>query len=184
MSEWAEPKPFRLFLLAAFIATVPVSNYVVGHVGACGPDGICLIPVWPGLMAPSAVLIVGVALVLRDAVQERCGRLWAFGAIVLGALLSLLVAPPSLALASAAAFLLAEMADLLVYSRLRARGLAWAVLASGVVGAALDSLVFLWLAFGTPALVYLPGQIVGKLWATLAVALVLALRPRGRSLAT
>lgn len=40
-----------------------------------------------------------------------------------------------------------------------------AVLASSVVGLAVDSVLFLQLAFGD--LSYLPGQIVGKLWMVL-----------------
>jgi hypothetical protein len=51
------------------------------------------------------------------------------------------------------------------------------VLASGVVGAAVDSALFLWLAFGS--LDYLTGQIVGKLWASIAAFFILlALRRR------
>ena len=43
-----------------------------------------------------------------------------------------------------------------------AAGLVLAVLASGVVGLIADSVLFLWLAFGS--LDFLAGQIVGKLW--------------------
>ena len=40
-----------------FILTIPVSNWVVVNVGVvCDPNGPCLIPVWPGIMSPSAVL--------------------------------------------------------------------------------------------------------------------------------
>ena len=46
-----------------------------------------------------------------------------------------------------------------------------AVLASGAVGAVADSAAFLWLAFGS--LEFMGGQLVGKLWMTLAVAAVL-----------
>ena len=50
-----------------------------------------------------------------------------------------------------------------------------AVVASSIVGLVVDSVVFLWLAFGS--LAYLPGQVVGKLWAVLlAVPLVRLLR--------
>ncbi len=38
-----------------------------------------------------------------------------------------------------------------------------AVVASAALGLTIDSVVFLWLAFGS--LHFLPGQIVGKLWA-------------------
>src|SRR5262249_38045654 len=45
------------------------------------------------------------------------------------------------------------------------RGLLIAVVASGVVGLVVDSVVFLWLAFGS--LEFLLGQIVGKAWMVL-----------------
>ena len=168
----------RYALLAAFLACIPVANWLIGHAGTkCVPNGPCLVPVGFGLMAPSGVLVIGLALVLRDFVQRDLGAWWTAGAIVVGAALSAAVAPPALVVASGAAFLLSELADMAVYTPLRERRLGLAVLASGVVGAAVDSAVFLWLAFGS--LAYLDGQIVGKLWASLAAFVVLvALRRR------
>src|SRR5262249_37138727 len=131
----------------------------------CQPQGPCLIPVAPGLMAPSGVTMAGVALVLRDLVQRRLGVAAASLAILAGAVLSAALAPPALVIASAAAFLLSEFADLAVYSPLARRGLVIAVVASGMVGLVVDSVVFLWLAFGS--LEFLPGQIVGKAWMVL-----------------
>ncbi len=155
--------------VAGFAACIPIANWLIGHVGTvCVPDGPCLIPVAPGMMAPSGVLAIGTALVLRDAVQQLAGLWWALGAIVAGAALSAMVAPPALVLASATAFLMSEMADLGVYTPLRQRRLALAVLASGLIGAVVDSAVFLWLAFGS--LDFLAGQVVGKMWASLAAA--------------
>ena len=116
-------------------------------------------------MAPSGVLMIGLALVLRDLVQRRLGRGIALAAIVCGALLSGAVAPPQLVYASAAAFLLSELADFAVYTPLQSRGLILAVVSSSVVGLIADSLLFLWLAFGS--LDFLAGQIVGKLWMVL-----------------
>lgn len=162
---------------ALFAATIPAANWLIGNVGTeCIPNGPCLVPVGFGLMAPSGVLMVGAALVLRDIVHERLGAWWAVAAIVIGALLSALLAPPALVVASLTAFLLAEGADMLVYTPLRRNHLTWAVLMSGLVGAAIDSAVFLWLAFGSLALI--EGQIVGKLWMSLgaAAALVIARR--------
>tara|TARA_R100001509_G_scaffold142513_1_gene97947 strand:+ start:287 stop:790 length:504 start_codon:yes stop_codon:yes gene_type:complete len=159
----------------AFIATVPAANWMIGNIGTvCVPDGPCLVPVAPGLMAPSGVVLVGLALVLRDAVHEQLGARWAAGAIFVGALLSGFVAPPSLVVASAAAFLLSEAADMAVYSPLRKRHLIAAVVASGAVGASIDSAVFLYLAFGS--LDFLAGQIVGKIWMTALAAAWLATR--------
>jgi len=155
---------------ALFALTIPAANWLIGNVGAeCIPSGPCLIPVGFGLMAPSGVLMVGAALVLRDIVHERLGVWWAGAAIITGAILSAFLAPPALVLASATAFLLAEGADMIVYTPLRERRLVWAVLLSGIAGSIIDSAVFLWLAFGSIALI--EGQIVGKLWMTLAAAI-------------
>src|SRR3546814_6033065 len=76
------------FFLVAFTACVPAANWMIGNLGTvCVPDGPCLIPVAPGITAPSGVLLVGLALVLRDLVQRRLGVSWAAGAIVVGAAL-------------------------------------------------------------------------------------------------
>jgi len=129
------------------------------------PNGPCVIPVAPGLMAPSGVTMIGIALVLRDLVQRRLGVGVAVGAILVGAALSALVAPPALVVASAAAFLLSELADFAVYTPLARRRLILAVVASSLVGLVVDSIVFLWLAFGS--LDFLAGQVVGKAWMVL-----------------
>ena len=162
--------------LVAFLLCVPLANWMIQHVGtACVPEGPCLVPVAPGLMPPSGVLMVGVALVLRDVVQRCLGTIWGVGAIVAGAALSVAIAPPFLVLASGAAFLLSELADFAIYTPLQRRGLVQAVLASSVAGLVVDSLVFLLLAFGS--LEFLPGQVVGKAWAVLlSVPLIRLLR--------
>jgi queuosine precursor transporter len=167
-------KAAALLYLLAFMACIPAANWMIGHVGTvCPPPyGPCLVPVWPWgpkgmpLMAPSGVLLIGLALVLRDMVQRRLGRAAGLTAIVAGALLSGAIAPPPLVYASAAAFLLSELADFAVYTPLQDRGLVLAVLASSVVGLVADSVLFLWLAFGS--LDFLAGQILGKLWMVLA----------------
>lgn len=149
--------------LALFGLCIPAANWLIGHAGTmCIPQGPCLIPVAPGVMAPSGVLMVGLALVLRDLVQRRLGLGWSAAAILAGAALSALLAPPALVLASAVAFLLSELADLLVYTPLQRRGLVRAVVISSLAGLVVDSLVFLQLAFGS--LDFLSGQVIGKLW--------------------
>jgi uncharacterized PurR-regulated membrane protein YhhQ (DUF165 family) len=168
--------------LALFCLTIPAANWMIGHVGTvCVAKGPCLVPVAPGIMAPSGVLMIGAALVLRDLVQRRLGVEFGLAAIVVGAALSAAVAPAALVLASAAAFLLSEFADFAVYTPLARRRLVMAVVASSAVGLVVDSLVFLWLAFGS--LEFLPGQIVGKAWMVLlALPLVTYLRRRDERL--
>lgn len=160
----------------AFLACIPVANLLIQHVGTvCVPNGPCLVPVAPGIMAPSGVLTIGAALVLRDVVQ-RCLGLWAsLAAIAVGTALSAFIAPPALVMASGAAFLISELADCAVYTPLQRRRLVLAVVASSMAGLVVDSIVFLMLAFGS--LDFLAGQIVGKAWAVLiAIPLVRLLR--------
>jgi uncharacterized PurR-regulated membrane protein YhhQ (DUF165 family) len=156
--------------LTLFCLTIPAANWMIGHIGtACLPNGPCVVPVAPGILAPSGVLLVGAALVLRDLVQRRLGIEFGIAAIVAGAVLSVGFAPRSWVLASAAAFPLAR------------RRLVLAVLASSMAGLVVDSLVFLWLAFGS--LDYLPGQLIGKAWMVLlSVPFVAYLRRRDERL--
>lgn len=161
---------------AAFILTIPAANWMIGHVGSCIPQGPCLIPVGVGLSAPSGVLLIGLALVLRDLVHHRLGVAWAFLAVLIGAGLSTLLAPPSLALASGIAFLLSELADLAIYQPLYRRRLIAAVVVSSLVGAVIDSACFLLIAFGS--LDYLAGQTLGKAWMVLLAVPILLLRRR------
>ena len=168
--------------LVLFCLTIPAANWMIGHVGTvCVPNGPCLVPVAPGIVAPSGVLMVGAALVLRDLVQRRLGVEFGIGAIIAGAALSAGLAPPSLVLASTAAFLLSEFADFAVYTPLARRRLVAAVVASSTVGLVVDSLIFLWLAFGS--LQFLEGQILGKLWMVLlAIPFVAWMRRRDERL--
>lgn len=105
--------------------------------------------------------------------------------IAAGAALSFAVSAPAIAVASAAAFALAELADLGIYTPLRRKGYVRAAVASNVVGAVVDTFVFLWLAApflssiipGFSITGMAPGQVAGKLAVTAAVVLpVLAYR--------
>ena len=152
--------------LIAYVATIFAANWAITTFG--------LVPVGFGLMAPAGVYFAGLAFTFRDLTQDALGRRWTYFAIVVGAALSGLISGP-LALASGVAFLVSESLDLLVYTPLRARRWLVAVAASNVVGLAVDSALFLWLAFGS--LDFLLGQIVGKAWVTaIAVAVLWAWR--------
>lgn len=168
--------------LVLFGLSIPLANWLIGNVGTyCVPGGPCLIPVWPGISAPSGVLAIGAALVLRDLVQRRLGVKWALAAILAGGVLSGFVAPTALIVASVVAFLLSELADLAVFTPLQRRGLVLAVAVSSVVGVVVDSMIFLSLAFGS--LEFLSGQIIGKTWAVVAaLPLIHLIRNRDRRL--
>ncbi|MGW3427990.1 VUT family protein [Streptomyces melanosporofaciens] len=150
--------------LVGYIATIPAANLAVAHFGA--------VPVGFGQLAPAGVYLVGLALVLRDVAREAAGRSAVVAAIAVGAVVSYWLADPALAVASAAAFAVAETMDFAVYEPLRKRGLLTAMAVSNSVGMLADSLLFLHLAFGS--LQFLPGQLLGKAWMTLAAIGIIA----------
>jgi uncharacterized PurR-regulated membrane protein YhhQ (DUF165 family) len=112
--------------------------------------------------------------VLRDLLQDSAGKVATVLVILIGAAVSFAVADPFIAIASAVAFALAELADLAVYTPLRKRGYIRAAAASNVMGALVDTLVFLSIA-GFPVAQALPGQMVGKLAVTAAAILLVGL---------
>ena len=140
----------KYLAFALFASTIPIANWLIGNIGTtCVPDGPCLIPVGFNLMAPSGVIMIGLALVLRDWLHELAGWVWSFVAIVFGVVLSFLFSPTSIALASASAFFIAETSDLFVYSKLREKSKPLAVVMSQIVGAFIDSMIFVYIAFGS-----------------------------------
>ncbi|MCZ4100795.1 VUT family protein [Streptomyces sp. H39-C1] len=162
------PTPAATATLVAYVATIPAANLAVTHFGA--------VPVGFGYVAPAGVYMVGLALVLRDLAREAAGRGAVLAAIVIGTVVSYFLADPALAGASAAAFAVAEGMDFVVYEPLRKRGFLLAMAASNLVGLLSDSFLFLKLAFNS--LEYLPGQILGKAWMTLAAIAILVLLRR------
>lgn len=155
--------------LLAYALTIVSANWLTSRYG--------LVHVAPGLVTTAGTFAAGAALLARDLVQDTLGRAWVLAGIVLGALLTWTTSP-ALAVASATAFLLAEVTDMAAYTPLRRRGWARAVLASNTIGALVDTLAFLWLAGFPITTAAIGGQLVGKLaWATLLpVAAVLTVR--------
>lgn len=161
----------KLTLAAAFVATVIAANWALETFG--------IVPLGFGLEGPAGVFFAGLGFLLRDVLHEVAGRVWVVGAITVGAAVSYLISDGvtipgghvPIAVASAAAFLVSEFADFSVYAPLRERTLTLAVTASQLVGAAVDSALFLWLAFGS--LAFFAGQFVGKAYMTVPALLLL-----------
>lgn len=147
-------------------ASVVLSNWLTTRYG--------FVPVGFGQETTAGTLAAGAALALRDAVQDALGKTGMLVAVFIATTLSYFVSDPSIALASATAFLLAELLNFLIYtplrnhSRLGDRRWAAAVTSSSIAGAVVDTVVFLGIAFGAaaiwPALI---GQLIGKAWATM-----------------
>lgn len=144
----------------AFLACILAANYATTRWG--------MVPVGFGLMATAGTYFAGATFVLRDLIQDLTGRRVVLVLIMWGAALSFAVSAPFIAIASAVAFGLSELADLAIYQPLRRRGYIRAAVASNVVGSFVDTVVFLTIA-GFPLWESLPGQMVGKLMVTAAV---------------
>lgn len=152
----------------AFVGTVVAANWTLKHFGVLNIAGVGV---------PSGVLWIGLAFTLRDLVHETLGRLVVLAAIAAGAALSFGISA-DFAVASAVAFAVSELADFAVYEPLRRRNWLAAVGLSGAVGAVVDSILFLHLAFGS--LEFLPGQVLGKVaMLALTVAALTPVRRRG-----
>ena len=122
------------FLL--YIASIVLANWLITVFG--------LIAIGP-LLVPAGSFMAGLTFGLRDLLQRDLGRWWSIIAIVLGTGVSAAFSP-QLALASGTAFLLSELLDLLVYTKLLDRGWTTAVVGSNIAGSVVDTVVFLALA--------------------------------------
>ncbi len=155
----------RALLFAAFVGTVVLANVVTSHWG--------LIAAGFGLLVPAGTYSAGLALGLRDGLQDRCGVRWVLGAIAFGAGLSFVLADYRIALASGVAFLVSEIADLSIYTPLRRAGRRRAVLASNATGAVVDTVIFLSIAGFPLTFESVGGQVLVKaVWCSLAVLAV------------
>lgn len=164
---------------AAFLGCILAANFVTSRYGTS--------PVGFGLTATAGTYFAGATFVLRDTVQDALGKRTVLALIVLGALLSYALAvtwfaadakflppgvtPVSVAIASGVAFLASEAADFAVYTPMRRRGYVRAAVASNVVGALVDTFLFLRIAGFDITSQVVAGQMVGKLAVTAAAVL-------------
>lgn len=157
--------------ITVLLGSIIAANWVTTDYG--------FIPVGFGLEATAGTFFAGFALAARDAIQDAWGRWPVVGVILAGTALSFIVAVPVIAVASAVAFLVAELLNFAVYTPLRERAnlgdrrWAVAVASSNVAGAIADTVLFLGIAFGAAAIMpALPGQLVGKTYATVLYLII------------
>ena len=146
-----------LFYLGSIVvANLLVMNFGIIHVA--------------GLSFPAGAVAVGFTFTARDLIQRRFGKwgcwIWMFVASGISAVFS-----PTLALASLGAFIVAEGLDWAVFtaSPLSFRG---RVIVSNLVGTPLDSIVFVYLAFG-PIWDAMWGQTIIKLASSLLIVFLI-----------
>ncbi len=164
----AWPTVKAILAATVFAASATGANWLTSRYG--------FIPVGLGLSATAGTYAAGLCLLARDWVHDTAGRAAVLAAIAAGGLASAAMAGPSLAVASAAAFVVSELADLLTYQPLRRRGWIRAVVASNAVGAPVDTILFLAVA-GYPIWAAVPGQLLAKATAT-AVPVICVLGAR------
>ena len=151
-----------LVLALAFAGTVLAANAALEKWG--------IVAVGFGLAAPAGVFFAGIAFTLRDGLHEIGGRTWVLGAIAVGGALSYFI-DPVFALASATAFTVSELVDYSIYAPLRRRSWLPAITVSNIGGLTVDSVLFLWIAFGS--LEFIEGQLLGKAYMTLVFVIPL-----------
>lgn len=123
----------RYRFTALYIALIVLVNYAFSVVPIVKlPDGTP----WPPVS-----LVVGFVFVVRDFAQREVGHRILL-AMVAGVVISYVMANPYVAVASAAAFLVSELADWAVYS-FTGRPLSQRILLSSLLGTPIDSAVFL-----------------------------------------
>lgn len=153
-------------LAAALVGSVILANYLTTTFG--------LVPAGLGLLVTAGTYSAGLALGLRDALDRVGGLPWVAAAIAVGVAVSAGLGAGRIALASAVAFGLSELADLAVYRPLRERGWRRAVIASNAVGAVVDTVVFLAVAGFPLTLATVGGQVLVKAVYCTAALLVVA----------
>ena len=170
-------KTIGISFLIAFVITVVGANWALLTYG--------IVPIGFGLDAPASVYFVGFSFTFRDGMRERLGFRSALIAIAIGGILSYILEVRQdgdlfarIALASATAFAVSELADSLVYERIREYSRHLGIVASNTVGLVVDSALFLTLAFGS--IEFLTGQVVGKFYMTVLAIVLIVAWERGR----
>jgi len=122
----------------------------------------------PYIMPIVAFIFIGVDITLRDKIHERWARKglwWKMGFLICGgSLLSWVTYPEAgqVALASALAFCGAGIVDTFIYHIVRKKSRRAAIHTSNVGSAAIDSLIFPFVAFGILALPIIAMQFAAK----------------------
>jgi queuosine precursor transporter len=145
-------------LAAGFVGLVILANWLASRY---------VVSVGFGRIAPAGVFCIGGVLVLRDWLQQLRGLVWTMPLVYAAGLASWGIGDAAgwtrlekVAVASVVAFTISETVEAIVFTPLRNRNLTLGVALSATVGNALDSYVFLSLAFGS--LAFFLGQFIGK----------------------
>lgn len=133
-------------LSLAFVGLAVFANWLASKY-------VVRVPLTPYL-APAGFYAIGICLVFRDWLQQIAGLWWTLMLVAVAAVSSYLIGDAAgwtslqtIAVASLIAFVVSEAIEAGVFTPLRKRNLTAGVLASGTVGGAIDSFLFIWLAW-------------------------------------
>ena len=167
-----------LYLIAIIIANVITAAFAPLQIGL--------------FLIPWGTWLIGAALVLRDVIQHKYGRRYAYLAIVAALILSAVTSKIlgdtlAITIASAISFIISESADTEIYTRFKVSFLK-KVFASGIVSSFLDSIIFVTIGLSPLFSGFLPwdvipnavlGQFVVKsLMQVIGIALLFMLKQR------
>lgn len=145
-------------LAAAYVGLAVLANWLASAY---------VVSVGFGRVAPAGVFCIGAVLVLRDWLQQLYGLRWSLPLVYVAGLLSWAAGEAAgwtslqkIAVGSVVAFTVSETVEAFVFAPFRRRNPTLGVALSATVGNALDSLLFLWIAFGS--LGFFAGQFIGK----------------------
>jgi uncharacterized PurR-regulated membrane protein YhhQ (DUF165 family) len=155
-------QPMKLFLplAAGYAGLVILANWLASAY-------VVHVPLTGGLSAPAGVFCIGAVLVLRDWIQQLRGLAWTMPLVYAAGLVSWAAGDlagwtslEKIAVASVVAFTVSETVEAVVFTPIRKRNLSAGVALSGTIGNAIDSYLFLTIAFGSAAFFW--GQFWGK----------------------
>lgn len=165
----------RALISGLYVGSVVAANWLTSRYHLV-PVALWLGGLGLGLKVAAGTFAAGVALLARNLGQDVLGRLVILALMAVGIALSWWLATPALAVASAVAFTVSELADMTVYIWLRNRGRSRALLAAALLGALLDTLLFLHIAGYPLTAGTVTGQMLVKVGISGVVAAALAVR--------
>ncbi|WP_370607057.1 VUT family protein [Citrobacter werkmanii] len=137
-------------IAAIYIAVICAANLLVAHFG-------------PWITPINAFVLVGLDMVLRDILHERCGLIRSVILSAVAGVISFAINPAAgiIAIASVVAFVAASVANAWVYQLLISKPWLKKSNAGNIAAAAVDSGLFPVIAFGA----FMPGIVIGQFMA-------------------
>jgi len=131
------------------VAVVAASNFLVQFPvqAQLGPVNLADLLTWGAFTYPVAFLVTDLS---NRHFGPQGARLVVVSGFVVAVILSVWLATPRIAIASGTAFLVAQLLDISIFDKLRAKPWWQAPLFSSLVSSGLDTLMFFGLAFATP----------------------------------